>query len=151
MPQIPNSQAGSGANQSFVAQTTGRSDRSIYVGGQRESSTSYLYDGAEIRNPRVGESSISPSLDAVQEFKIQRNFFQAEFGNSPGIINVASRGGSNSFHGSVFEFLRNDVMDARNFFSSQVEPFKRNQYGGAGGGFIKRDSIFVFGNFESFR
>src|SRR5438270_11604626 len=132
MPQLP----ASTGSASFIASTSQRSERSLLDGGQRESSSSYLYDGVEMRNPRIGDSSITPSLDAVQEFKIQRNFFQAEFGNSPGIINVASRGGSNSFHGSVFEFLRNDAMDARNFFSSQVEPFKRNQYGGAGGGFI---------------
>ncbi len=147
MPQLP---AGTGPA-SFIASTTQRSDRSLLVGGQRESSTSYLYDGVEMRNPRIGDSSITPSLDAVQEFKIQRNFFQAEFGNSPGIINVASRSGSNTFHGSLFEFLRNDAMDARNFFSSQTEPFKRNQYGASLGGFVKRDTIFLFGNFESFR
>ena len=146
MPQLP---AASGSA-SFVASTTGRSDRSLLVGGQRESSTSYLYDGVEMRNPRVGDSSITPSLDAVQEFKIQRNFFQAEFGNSPGIINVASRGGTNAFHGSLFEFLRNDAMDARNFFSSTSEPFKRNQFGGSAGGFVKKDKIFFFGNFEEF-
>jgi hypothetical protein len=147
VPQLP---TGTGSA-SFIASTTQRSDRSLLVGGQRESSTSYLYDGVEMRNPRIGDSSITPSLDAVQEFKIQRNFFQAEFGNSPAIINVASRGGTNEYHGSVFEFLRNDAMDARNFFSSSPEPFKRNQFGGAGGGPIKRDKIFVYGNFEGFR
>jgi hypothetical protein len=147
IPQLPASTGPS----SFVAATTQRSDRSLLVGGQRESSTSYLYDGVEMRNPRIGDSSITPSLDAVQEFKIQRNFFQAEFGNSPGIINVASRGGTNQFHGSVFEFLRNDAMDARNFFSPSVEPFKRNQFGAAGGGFIKKDRIFFYGNYEAFR
>ena len=147
IPQLP---TGTGPS-SFIAATTARSDRSLLVGGQRESSTSYLYDGVEMRNPRIGDSSITPSLDAVQEFTIQRNFFQAEFGNSPGIINVASRGGSNQFHGTAFEFLRNDAMDARNFFSPIVEPFKRNQYGAAGGGPIKKDKIFFYGNFESFR
>lgn len=147
IPQLPASTGPS----SFIAATTGRSDRSLLVGGQRESSTSYLYDGVEMRNPRIGDSSITPSLDAVQEFKIQRNFFQAEFGSSPGIINVASRGGTNSFHGTAYEFLRNNAMDARNFFSPSVEPFKRNQYGAAGGGFVKKDKIFFFGNFESFR
>jgi hypothetical protein len=147
IPQLP---TGTGPS-SFIASTTSRSDRSLLVGGQRESSTSYLFDGVEMRNPRIGDSSITPSLDAVQEFKIQRNFFQAEFGNSPGIINVASRGGSNQFHGTVFEFLRNDKMDARNFFSPGVEPFKRNQYGAAGGGYIKKDKLFVYGNFESFK
>ena len=147
IPQLP---TGTGPA-SFIASTTQRSDRSLLVGGQRESSTSYLYDGVEMRNPRIGDSSITPSLDAVQEFKIQRSFFQAEFGNSPAIINVASRGGSNEFHGSVFEFLRNDAMDARNFFSPSAEPFKRNQYGAAGGGWVKKDKIFFYGNFESFR
>lgn len=147
MPQLP---AGSGSA-SFIASTTQRSDRSLLVGGQRESSTSYLYDGVEMRNPRIGDSSITPSLDATQEFKIQRNFFQAEFGNSPGIINVASRGGTNEFHGALFEFLRNDAMDARNFFSASAEPFKRNQFGAAAGGFVKRDKVFFFGNFESVR
>ena len=147
IPQLP---TGTGPA-SFIASTTQRSDRSLLVGGQRESSTSYLYDGVEMRNPRIGDSSITPSLDAIQEFKIQRNFFQAEFGNSPAIINVASRGGTNEFHGSVFEFLRNDAMDARNFFSSSAEPFKRNQYGAAGGGWVKKDKVFWYGNFESFR
>jgi hypothetical protein len=151
MPQIPNSEAGSGANQSFVAQTTERPDRSIYVGGQRESSTSYLYDGAELRDPRVGETSISPSLDSVQEFKIQRNFFQAEFGNSPGIINVASRSGTNEWHGSAFEYLRNNFFDAKNFFSPVVEPFKRNQFGGSLGAPVLKDKLFVFLNYEGLR
>jgi hypothetical protein len=119
IPQLPASTGPS----SFIAATSQRSDRSLLVGGQRESASSYLYDGVEMRNPRIGDSSITPSLDAVQEFKIQRNFFQAEFGNSPAIINVASRGGSNQFHGTLFHFLRNDAMDARNFFSPIVEPF----------------------------
>ena len=146
---VPQLATGTGSA-SFIAATTQRSDRSLLVGGQRESSTSYLYDGVEMRNPRIGDSSIAPSLDAVQEFKIQRNFFQAEFGNSPAIINVASRGGTNQYHGSLFEFLRNDKMDARNFFSASAEPFKRNQYGGNGGGPIKKDKVFIFGNFEEF-
>jgi hypothetical protein len=123
IPQIPASEGPA----SFVASTTGRSDRSILVGGQRESSTSYLLDGVELRNPRVGDTAINPSLDAIEEFTIQRNFFEPEFGNSPGIINVATKGGTNQWHGSVFEFLRNDAFDAKNFFSSTTEPFKRNQ------------------------
>lgn len=91
VPQIPSSQGPA----SFIGQTTARPDRSIMIGGQRESSTSYLLDGVELRNPRVGDTSINPSVDAIQEFKIQRNFFEPEFGNSPGIINVATRAGTN--------------------------------------------------------
>ncbi len=147
VPQIPASEGPA----SFVASTTGRSDRSILVGGQRESSTSYLLDGVELRNPRVGDTSINPSLDAVEEFTIQRNFFEPEFGNSPGIINVATKSGTNQWHGSVFEFLRNDAFDAKNFFSSTTEPFKRNQYGFSVGAPILKDKLFVFGNFEGMR
>jgi hypothetical protein len=147
IPQIP---AAAGPA-SFIAATTQRTDRSILVGGQRESSTSYLYDGVEMRNPRIGDTSLTPSLDAIQEFRIQRNFFQAEFGNSPAVINVASRGGSNQHHGSVFYFLRNAAMDARNFFARQVEPFKRNQFGYAWGGPIVKDKAFFFTNYEGFR
>src|SRR5262249_46169496 len=131
--------------------TTGRADRSILVGGQRESSTSYLLDGVELRNPRVGDTSINPSLDMIEEFKIQRNFFAAEFGNSPGIINVATRGGTNNWHGSAYELLRNDKLDARNFFSSRAEPFKRSQYGFGVGAPIRHDKLFVFGNYEGLK
>jgi hypothetical protein len=147
IPQIPASEGPA----SFVASTTGRPDRSILVGGQRESSTSYLLDGVELRNPRVGDTSINPSLDDVEEFKIQRNFFEPEFGNSPGIINVATKGGTNHWHGTVFEYLRNDAFDAKNFFSSTTEPFKRNQYGFSLGAPILKDKLFVFGNFEGIR
>lgn len=144
VPQIPSSQGPA----SFVSSTTGRSDRSILVGGQRESSTSYLLDGVELRNPRVGDTSINPSLDLVQEFKIQRNFFPAEYGNSPGIINVASKSGSNQWHGSAYEYVRNQAFDARNFFSVGPEPLKRNQYGASVGAPILKDKLFVFGNYE---
>ena len=147
IPQIPASQGPA----SFVSSTTGRADRSILVGGQRESSTSYLLDGVELRNPRVGDTSINPSLDMIEEFKIQRNFFAAEFGNSPGIINVATRAGTNEWHGSAYELLRNDKLDARNFFSSQAEPFKRSQYGLGVGAPIRRDKLFVFGNYEGLK
>ena len=147
VPQIPTSQGPA----SFVSSTTQRPDRSILVGGQRESSTSYLLDGVELRNPRVGDTSINPSLDLIQEFKIQRNYFDPEFGNSPGIINVATRGGTNTYHGSAYELLRNDTFDARNFFSPTPEPFKRNQFGFSVGGPIIKDKLFIFGNYEGFR
>lgn len=146
-PAIPTSQGPA----SFIGATSQRPDRSILVGGQRESSTSYLLDGVELRNPRVGDTSLNPSLDAVQEFKIQRNFFQAEFGNSPGIINVATKSGTNEWHGSVYELIRNDKMDARNFFATRSEPFKRNQFGFSLGAPIVKNKLFAFGNYEGFR
>ena len=147
VPAIPPAQGSA----SFIGATTQRPDRSILVGGQRESSTSYMLDGIELRNPRVGDTSMNPSLDSIQEFKIQRNFFQAEFGNSPGIINVATKSGSNEWHGSAYELLRNNKMDARNFFSAVPEPFKRNQFGGSLGAPVLKEKLFVFGSYEGFR
>jgi hypothetical protein len=147
VPQIPSSQGPA----SFISSTTQRSDRSILVGGQRESSTSYLLDGVELRNPRIGDSAINPSLDLIQEFKIQRNFFEPEFGSSPAIINVATKGGTNEIHGSAYELLRNDRFDARNFFSATPEPFKRNQFGFSAGAPIKKNKLFIFGNYEGLR
>src|SRR5262245_27874250 len=107
VPAIPAAQNSA----SFITATAQRPDRSILVGGRRDSSTGDLLDGIELRNPRVGYTSMNPSLDSIQEFKIQRNFFQAEFGNSPGIINVATKSGSNEWHGSAYELLRNNKMD----------------------------------------
>jgi hypothetical protein len=147
IPQIPSSQGPA----SFISSTTRRSDRSILVGGNRESSTSYLLDGVEVRNTRIGDSALNPSLDAVLEFKIQRNFFQAEFGNSPSLVNVASKSGSNQLHGSVYEFLRNDKLDARNFFASTKEPFKRNQFGFSLNGPVVKDKVFFMANYEGLR
>jgi len=146
-PQIPSSQGPA----SFISATTQRSDRSILVGGNRESSNSYVIDGIDVRNPRVGDTSINPSLDAVQEFKIQRNFFKAEFGFLPSVINVATKGGSNQIHGSAFEFLRNENLDASNFFAPEAEPFKRNQFGFSLGGPVIKNKAFVFGNYEGLR
>ena len=83
--------------------------------------------------------------------QIQRNFFQAEFGNSPAIINVAAEVVSNASTAQLFEFLRNDAMDARNFFSSRLNLSNEISSARPVGGFIKRDKLFFFGNFESFR
>src|SRR5260370_17619986 len=90
------------------------------------------------------------ALSSIPEFKIQRNFFHAEFGSSPGIINVATKSGSNEWHGSAYELLRNNKMDARNFFSSVPEPFKRNQFGGSRGAPLLKETLFIFGSYEGF-
>jgi len=146
-PQIPPSQGPA----SFIGATTQRPGRSILVGGNRESSTSYLLDGVEIRNPRVGDTSLNPSLDAIHEFKIQRNFFSAEFGFAPAVVNIASRSGTNQWHGSAYEFLRNNRFDARNFFAKEPEPFKRNQFGFSAGGPLAENAVFIFGSYEGLR
>lgn len=128
-------------------------------GGGRFSSNEVLLDGIDnntIQNAgAVGRAGIAytPSVDAVQEFKVKTNNFSAEFGHSAGSVVAATiKSGSNDFHGSLFEFLRNDRLDANNFFTNSAgQPkgkFRQNQAGAAAGGRILRDRTFWFSDFE---
>ena len=101
------------------------------VGGQRDNTSVVLLDGMEISGQEINNYPLAiPSLESVAEFRVQTSNYSAEFGgNSGAVINVASRRGSNDFHGTLFEFLRNDALDARNFFSVAAVPLKRNQFG----------------------
>jgi len=101
------------------------------VGGQRDNTSVVLLDGIEISGQEINNYPLAiPSLESVAEFRVQTSNYSAEFGgNSGAVINVASRRGSNEFHGTLFEFLRNDTLDARNFFGRAAVPLKRNQFG----------------------
>ena len=93
-----------------------------------------------------------PPPDAVQEVRILTHNFAAEYGRNPGSqVNVVSRAGTNDIHGSAWEFLRNDAMNARNFFSSRVPALKQNQFGAAAGGPVIKDKVFVFGTYQGLR
>jgi hypothetical protein len=131
----------------------GRPQTTVHVAGGRASFTSFLIDGIESRSARFGEISILPPPDVVKEFKIQRNFYSAEYGSSPGVVSVAIRNGTNQFHGSVYEFLRNDNFDAAGYFDAGgVKPeFKLNQFGASFGGPIIKDRTFFFGGYEGRR
>jgi hypothetical protein len=95
---------------------------------------------------------VGPSVDAIQEFKIQTNAFSAEFGRGAGgVVNATIRGGTNAFHGTLFEYLRNSSLDARNFFDAGKNPFKMNQFGGTIGGPIVKDRTFFFFDYQGFR
>ena len=100
-------------------------------------------------------SRFQPSINTIQEFKIDNSTFSAEYGQSSGaIVNIATRSGGNEFHGELFEFLRNDALDARNFFdfdSDHPPPFKRNQFGGNLGGPIIKNKTFFFVSYEGLR
>ena len=92
-----------------------------------------------------------PSVDSVEEFKLQSGSFTAEYGRAGGaIVNVVTKSGTNNFHGSVYEFLRNDVLNARNFFNPSKSPVRQNQFGGTIGGPIVRNKTFFFFNYEGF-
>ena len=91
-------------------------------------------------------------IDSIAEFHILTHTASAEFGHSTGsTTNIITRSGTNAFHGAAWEFMRNDAMDAKSFFASSVEPLKRNQFGGTLGGPIRKDKLFLFGNYEGFR
>src|SRR5712664_582133 len=122
------------------------------VSGQRSESLTFLLDGADNTNFLSNRIVVSPNPDAVQEFKILTNNYDAEFGRSSGgIVNQVIKSGSNRLHGSAFEFLRNDVLNARDFFLQERPPFKRNVFGGTAGAPIKKDKTFIFGSYQGAR
>ena len=119
-------------------------------GGGRQGSTYYLLDGAPHMDNYQELAAPFPNADATQEFRVISNNFDAQYGFSPGaVVSIQSKSGSNAFHGGVFEFLRNNDLNAANYFSHRVDPLKRNQFGGYGGGAILKDKLFFFANWQS--
>ncbi len=141
---------GMGTNLPFIA------------GGGRFSSNEVLLDGLDnnttVTSGAIGRSGIAmqPSVDAVQEFKVKTNSFSAEFGHAAGaVISATIKSGSNEYHGTLFEFLRNDKLDANNFFTNAAglprAAFRQNQFGGVFGGRIIRNKTFFFGDYQGTR
>jgi hypothetical protein len=130
----------------------GRPENVLHVAVSPASFTSYLIDGQESRGSRFGESTLLPSLDAIRELKIQRNFYSAEFGNSPAIITVSTKSGTNKVHGSRYEFFRNSALDAAQYFNSGApSPLRMNQFGGTLGGPLIGQQTFFFVGYEGRR
>jgi carboxypeptidase family protein len=125
------------------------------VGGQRSGHNIYLLDGFKVTDELFNNLVINPSVDSIQEFKIQKSQYPAEFGGkASALINVATRTGTNTLHANVFDFGRHNRFDARNYFAPQdqpVPPLRQNQFGGTIGGPIKRNSTFFFGSYEGQR
>jgi hypothetical protein len=129
-----------------------RQGQAYAVNGMRPESNLFLLDGAQNINRMDGGYALKVPVDAIAEFRILTQTAPAEYGGTAGATTtVITRGGTNAYHGSVYEFLRNDKLDARNFFSEKVEPLKQNQFGGTAGGPIVRDKLFFFGYYEGFR
>jgi len=129
-----------------------REGQSYAVNGMRPESNEFLVDGDENYNSINAGFVLRPPPDAISEFRILTNTASAEFGHNAGSnTNIVTRSGSNRFHGDLYEFLRNDALDARNFFSVNTEPLKQNQFGGTLGGPIRRDKTFFFAYYEGFR
>ncbi|MGH9629736.1 MAG: carboxypeptidase regulatory-like domain-containing protein, partial [Bryobacteraceae bacterium] len=120
---------------------------SYAVNGSRQNGVYYMMDGGMNTDSYRNFSGVFPNPDAIQEFSIQKNNFTAEYGNATGaVVSVVTKSGTNEFHGSVFEFLRNGAFNARNFFAARRDNLKRSQFGGTiGGPIIKNKAFFFFG------
>ena len=122
------------------------------VNGMRITANNHLLDGANNVEPVTGSAMIVPSADAIKEFRILTTDYSAEYGRGGGsIVTVLTKSGTNNFHGSLYDFLRNDVLDARNFFAPTVPPLKQNQFGATFVGPIVKDRTFFFVGYEGFR
>jgi hypothetical protein len=135
---------------------TTASSQGVSIGGQAGTQVAFLLDGQDNNNQQIstGHSGqkevVKPSVDAIEEFKVVTNGYSAEFGrSSSGVVSVAIKSGSNQLHGSAFEFIRNDVVDAKNLFATYKPPYKRNQFGASAGGPVIKNKTFVFGDFEA--
>ena len=129
-----------------------RAGQAYAVDGQRPESNNYLLDGVTNVNRVDGGYSLRTPVDAIQEFRILTETAPAEYGGTSGATTtVVTRSGSNELHGTLYEFLRNDALDSRNFFAARVEPLKQNQFGATLGGPIRRNRDFLFGYYEGFR
>lgn len=124
------------------------------INGGREASNAFMVNGATVEEGKNNGTAVIPNLDSIEEFRIITNNFDAEYGNySGGQVNVVTKSGTNSYHGSGFEFLRNTVFDARNFFdqTGSVGKFNQSQFGGTFGGPVKKDKIFFFADYQGTR
>ena len=133
----------SGALQGDTKQVPGA--EAIAVNGARPDQIGYNLDGANNEDLMSNTNDPFPFPDALQEFSVQTNSFDAQYGNNAGaVVNVVTKSGTNDFHGDLFEFVRNGYFNARNYFADKVDPLKRNQFGGTIGGPIHHNTSFFF-------
>src|SRR5580658_7574858 len=131
------------------SEVSARGSYSLSVGGSRANVTDWLLDGNDNNELTAGGIAILPSIDAIQEFKVLTYNYSAEWGTRAGpTVLVTTKNGTDKFHGTVFEFLRNTSLDARSFFATNTEKFNLNQFGFSLGGPIRKDKTFFFADFE---
>src|SRR6516164_9210592 len=127
------------------SEVSARGSFSLSVGGSRANSTDWLLDGNDNNELTAGGIAILSSIDSIQEFKVLTYNYSAEFGTRAGpTVLVTTKSGTNDFHGSLFEFLRNTSLDAKSFFLPKAEKFNLNQFGGSLGGPIQKGKTFFF-------
>lgn len=150
----------------LTAPLRGQGSLAFNTAGAREDTVNFMINGVNLNDMVQNQITFQPTINTVQEFKVDNSTYSAEYGrNSGAIVNIATRSGTNDWHGELFEFLRNDALDARNFFNTTKPPFKRNQFGGAVGGplylpkfgeggsptFAGKDKAFFFFSYEGLR
>src|SRR6266478_6164695 len=119
----------------LTAPLRGQGSFAINTAGNREDTVNFQINGVNLNDMVQNQITFQPSINTVSEFKADNSTFSAEYGrNSGAIVNIATRSGTNEFHGEMFEFLRNSALDARHFFDAKTPPFRRNQFGLAIGG-----------------
>lgn len=134
-----------------------RQSSAIVANAQTDAQNNEMVEGIDNNEGTIGSIGVRPSVDAIAEFRVQTSLYPAEVGKTPGaVVNLITRGGTNDFHGSVYEFLRNDAVDARSFYATagtvgRKPEYRQNQFGGSIGGPIRRDKAFFFGDYEGFR
>jgi len=144
-----------------VMSTVGSSNTTIYgsdqagavsVNGGRGRSNNFSVNGGDANDQFVNLPTVQPSPDSIQEFRVLTNTFDAEYGrNSGSVVNVVTKSGTNDWHGNVYEFFRNTVLNSRNYFDPTTPQFNQNQFGGTFGGPIKKDRTFFFASYEGRR
>src|SRR5712691_8505494 len=131
-----------------------RRTSSVNVNGQQSVFNNFLIDGMDNNERSIGSIVVKPAMDALAEFKVQTNLYAAELGRTAGgVINLVTKSGSNELHGTLYEYLRNDKVDAKNFFDrpGKIPELRQNQFGGSVGGPIIKNKVFFFGDYEGFR
>src|SRR6202049_1066903 len=136
---------GSFFTQAASSEVAARGCFSLSVGGSRPNSTDWILDGVDNNELTAGGIGTFSSIDDIQEFKVLTYNYSAEYGTRAGpTVLVTTKSGSNAFHGSLFEFLRNTSLDAKSFFATSPEKFNLNQFGGSLGGPIRKNKTFFF-------
>lgn len=131
-----------------------RPTASVSVYAQSDTLNNELVDGLDNNEKVIGTIGVRPSVEAIAEFRVQTNDYPAEVGNTPGaVVNVITKSGTNDFHGSAYEFVRNDLFDSRNYFARQGRKpeYRQNQFGASIGGPLRKDKTFFFGDYEGLR
>ena len=152
---MPNSQQSGEGNQAETFRYAGNGGAALSVNGLRQQANNFLLDGFDNNESLVNTIVFFPPTEAIQEFRVDTSVAPAEFGRAGGgIVNSSLKSGSNTWHGSAFEFLRNSVLDAKTYGlgpNDKKPPFRRNQFGGSIGGAIIKNKLFIFGDYQGLR